>query len=134
MNREKEFLKLLQLFSDYNLRFHISFVDELMALFNHFISERARLFKILTKQLNILCQVREKIITVDNHERLSYVNDFACYSIHISAGQFNIRLLMTFIKEDIVFLVAFNEVAGKKATDYTYPIQQAIERYKEYIR
>lgn len=87
-----------------------------------------KFFSILIMRLHTLCNVG----VLATREKEFELIGSGIYSMHISSRGFNIRILYSFLPDkQPVLLCAFNERAGKSATDYSSYIPVAIKRLKE---
>lgn len=134
MNKTKALLKLqeeLQEYLEHGYRFHTTFMKEFMELLLASSGHEKEIFNLLVKQLSFIKELKRKVHQADGNEIIkNTIRDY--YSIHLSAKNFNFRLLMTFDdNNNPVFLVAFYERAGKRKTDYTQYIKLLDTRYNE---
>lgn len=133
MNKD-EALKLLEEYLG-NFEIHPLFFKELTALLQKDLKGKEKqFFDILIRQLGYLSCYGLAIASIDSHERLQGDgHDF--FSIHLQRQQFNIRFLVYIDNNGKSFLLsAFNERAGKKATDYSQKIptlQERLNYFKE---
>ena len=89
------------------------------------------IFALLVKQLNFVKELKNQVYTADGNEIIRYL-DREYYSLHLSGKNFNLRLLMTFDEENTpIFLAAFYERSGKRASDYTQWKPVLANRYAE---
>lgn len=134
MNKKEAFLQLNRVLEEYQnqeYRFHRFFIKELADLVTDAKGHEKELFMLLVKQLCFVSALKRQVHLADSNEKIKYLEK-EYYSLHLSAKNFNIRMLMTFDNDDNpVFLAAFYERAGKRNTDYTKWKMVLAERYKE---
>ena len=89
------------------------------------------IFVLLIKQLNFVKELRSHVYNADGNEIIKYLErDY--YSLHLSGKNFNLRLLMAFgAGGDPIFLAAFYERGGKRASDYTQWKKVLANRYAD---
>jgi len=104
------------------------FIEDVYELLKNISGHEKEFFNLLTKQLYFVSILGRKVINVGSNERLKYVDDFFCVSLHLKGKCFNIRLLVSFTENPPLFLTAFYEREGKSKTDYTKPIAVARAR------
>ncbi len=132
MNTKEASKRLINIFCDFKL--HRLFVDEIRKLLKKELSGKENLFfNVLITQLNNIRMFGKLINTVDSHEKLKGL-DGHYYSIHLQQSQFNIRFLV-YITDDneVYFLSAFYERAGKKRTNYSTYTSVLLQRYNELL-
>lgn len=118
----------------YNFVFLQSFIDDLVnLLLNDANGDESSVLRIITKQLFFLKNLGRKINQADSNEYLKHVEELDLYSIHVKNRTVNFRFLITFHKDEAIFLSAFNEKSGKKKTSYQPFIELAINRYNSYL-
>lgn len=134
MNKREALLILTNSLEEYlrkGFRFHPVFMKEFKDLLDGARGHEKEIFSLLIKQLNYVSLLGQQVYKADGNEIIKYL-DREYYSLHLSGKNFNIRLLMTFDEnEDPVFLVAFFERAGKKASDYTQWKRVLKSRYEQ---
>lgn len=123
MNREKalELLRDFLLEYDKDFIFHRCFIVELKdILLKNANGSEKEVFNLLIKQLSFVKALGPRVNTADSNEILKGIKseeDF--YSLHIKNKTVNIRLIMSFYDDVPIFLIAFYEREGKRATDYS---------------
>lgn len=122
MNKRKalELLKEnLEKYLEEGFIFHTLFLKEFKKLLEDASGCEKEIFTLLVKQLQFIKVLGKEVYNADGNEIIRYQKrDY--YSLHLEGKSFNLRLLMTFNDlESPVFLAAFYERAGKRATDYT---------------
>lgn len=134
MNKKDALRKLAQNLEDYlqqGFCFHPLFMKEFKQLLSDASGNEKEVFALLVKQLNFVKELKNLVYTADGNEIIRYL-DREYYSLHLSAKNFNLRLLMTFDGDDTpIFLAAFYERSGKRATDYTKWKPVLANRYAE---
>ncbi len=117
MNYKEAIEQLTTLFSGYS--FHLKFLEELAALLKKDLKgKESAFFKCLINQLNYLKDHGRNVHLTDGHEQIKGF-DGHFYSIHVQQKGFNVRFLIYIGDDNIpIFLCAFNERAGHKATGY----------------
>lgn len=134
MNKNDALLKLAQSLEDYlqqGFLFHPLFMKEFKDLLFDTRGNEKEVFALLIKQLNFVKVLKNQVYTVDGNEIIKYL-DREYYSLHLSGKNFNLRLLMTFYKGNTpLFLAAFYERSGKRASDYTQWKPVLANRYAE---
>ncbi len=122
MNKREALLALANSIEEYlqkGFRFHPVFMEEFKELLHNARGHEKEIFSLLIKQLNFVSTLRKQVYKADGNEIIKYL-DREYYSLHLSSQNFNLRMLMTFDeKETPIFLAAFYERSGKKASDYT---------------
>lgn len=140
MNKEKALKLLMNYLDEYGefFVFHSSFVSEFQEiLLQNAKGAEKEVFNLLVKQLSFVKLLGVRVDCADGNEKLKgMTSGEEYYSLHIQNKIVNIRLLMTFYSEVPIFLAAFNEKEGKKATDYSQwervikaRSKQILERY-----
>lgn len=126
--------KNLQEYLQQGFRFHPAFMEEFKELLHGASGHEKEVFLLLIKQMNFVRELRSQVYNADGNEIIKYLErDY--YSLHLSAKNFNLRLLMTFGESgDPIFLAAFFERAGKRASDYTQWKKVLADRYTEMVR
>lgn len=111
--------------------FHKRFIEELKSLLKNVSGHEEELFALLIKQLNYVKVLGRGVAAADSNEIIKYMErDY--YSLHLQAKNFNIRFLMTFDDDaNPIFLAAFYERSGKKASDYSQWKGVLQQRYNE---
>lgn len=136
MNKKEALRQLsanLQKYLDNGFQFLTRFLNEFRELLNSASGHEKEIFALLVKQLNFIKALGKEVNQADGNEIIKY-QERDYYSIHLQGKNFNFRLLMTFDeKENPVFLAAFYERSGKRATDYTKWKSILEQRYKEYL-
>ena len=123
MNREKVLELLKDFLLEYNKEFifHRYFIEELKdILVKNANGSEKEVFNLLVKQLSFVKELGSRVNTADSNEILKGIKseeDF--YSLHIRNKTVNIRLIMSFYEDVPIFLIAFYEREGKRATDYS---------------
>lgn len=122
MNK-KEVLRLLkenlEKYLPDGFKFHERFMVEFKQLLEDAKGNEKEIFSLLIKQMNFVKVLGKKVDQANGNEIIKYLNE-DYYSLHLQGKNFNLRLLMAFDEEENpVFLVAFYERSGKKASDYT---------------
>lgn len=134
MNKREAILKLSENLEEYlhqGFRFHSSFINEFKELLHGAKGHEKEIFALLIKQLNFVKILKKQVYTADGNEKIKNV-EREYYSLHLSAKNFNLRLLITFDEKDNpLFLVAFYERSGKRKTDYTQWKKVLGDRYYE---
>lgn len=134
MNKKDALLKLAQGLEEYlqqGFQFHPLFMKEFKQLLSDASGNEKEIFALLVKQLNFMKTLKNQVYTADSNEIIRYL-DREYYSLHLSGKNFNLRLLMTFDKKNVpVFLAAFYERSGKRASDYTQWNKVLANRYAE---
>lgn len=121
--------------NEYGFVFHEAFLRELSDLLKDVKGHEGELFKILNKQLAFLVSLKTRVNDADSNEFLKYKSEQLYYSLHLKSKNFNIRFIITFYDNTTpVFLVAFYEREGKRATDYSQYEVPAKERYGDYLK
>lgn len=142
MNIQKALQLLEKYLNEFEHEFaiHPIFLEELFQLLNTDLKgQEDKFFKQMVTQLKNIMQLKELVNTADSNEILKHMgNDkngypWKLYSIHFERkNAYNIRFIISFDENHSpLLLVAFNERAGKKATDYTLPGQTAKQRKSE---
>ena len=86
-------------------------------------------FRIFLFRLKQLEKFGHKVVTeVKGFEKLKKAPGL--YSMHIDLPALNYRILYTIDHSNNILLHGFNEISGKKNTDYTKPIKKAQQRIK----
>lgn len=134
MNKRKalELLKEnLEKYLEEGFIFHALFLKEFKKLLEDASGNEKEIFALLVKQLQFIKVLGKNVYTADGNEVIRYQKrDY--YSLHLEGRTFNLRLLMTFNDlESPVFLVAFYERSGKRATDYTSWTEVLESRFSE---
>lgn len=112
--------------------FHPRFLEEFKNILKNAKGHEAEIFSLLIKQFDFVKILGTQVNEADSNELIRYqTRDF--YSLHLSAKNFNLRLLMTFYNDNPVFLVAFYERSGKKKTNYSQYNELLIKRLEELI-
>lgn len=125
MIKEEVMSFLLELLSA--IRMHSKFLPELVGCIA-MTGQENRFKKILIKQLRILSY---KGIQASDMAEFESIGD-GLFSMHIAGKQFNTRVLYFFLpNQQPVFLLAFEERAGKRKTDYSTHIPIALARMHE---
>ena len=134
MNKKDALLRLAQSLEDYlqqGFLFHPHFMKEFKKLLSDTKGNEKEVFALLIKQLNYVKVLKNQVYTADGNEIIKYL-DREFYSLHLSGKNFNLRLLMTFDDENVpIFLAAFYERSGKRASDYTPWKRVLANRYAE---
>lgn len=121
MNK-KEALKLLienlEKYSQNGFKFHELFWEEFQELLLDAKGSEKEIFALLIKQMNFVKSLGREVYKADSNEIIKH-QEREYYSLHLKGKNFNLRFLMTFIENNPVFLCAFYERAGKKATNYS---------------
>lgn len=121
----------LEGYSTGDFRFHGRFFEEFKVLLKKASGNEREIFNLLIKQLNFVKALGERVDQVDSNEIIKY-QERNYYSLHLRGRNFNLRLLITFDEESIpIFLAAFYERSGKRASDYTLWKQVLKRRYSE---
>ena len=132
--------KALELLTEYlkecgsDFYFHKEFILELQDIILHnAIGHERELFHLLVKQLGFVKTMGEQVHKADSNEILKNTGkEKDYYSLHIQDKIVNVRLLMTFTdSHNPVFLAAFYERTGKKASDYSKWETVIKERYDQ---
>lgn len=111
--------KNLEEYLQQGFRFHPAFMKEFKELLHGASGNEKGIFLLLIKQLNFVRELRCQVCKADGNEIIKYL-DRDYYSLHLSGKNFNLRLLMAFgVSGDPIFLAAFYERGGKRASDYT---------------
>lgn len=134
MNKKEAFKKLaenLQKYHSIGFIFHEKFLEELRELLKNAPGSEKEIFALLIKQFTFIKELNTDVYKADSNEIIKY-QERDYYSLHLSAKNFNIRLLMTFTEEESpAFLVAFYERSGKGASDYSSWKKVLTGRYNE---
>lgn len=137
MNKKKAFEELnrnLQKYLSIGFIFHGKFLEELKDLLKNLAGNEKEIFALLIKQFTFIKELSDNVHKADSNEIIKY-QERNYYSLHLSAKNFNIRLLITFTEEKSpVFLVAFYERSGKKASDYSKWKKVLTNRYNEIMK
>lgn len=122
MNKKQELQLLSQNLEKYlqeGFRFHMRFLEEFKDLLKNASGHEKEIFALLIKQFSFIKNLGRMVYQADGNEIIKY-QEKDYYSLHIQGKSFNFRLLMTFdCEENPIFLAAFYERSGKKATDYS---------------
>lgn len=119
MNYDDAIKLLLEVLKTGDFHFHPKFIEELYDLLKTTLKGHERdFFNRLIKLLSQLGTLGREIINIDGHERLAHTGAGEWYSLHIQTKYINARLLITFRGNDPVFLICFNEKAGKRVSGY----------------
>ncbi|GFI60907.1 hypothetical protein IMSAG049_00056 [Clostridiales bacterium] len=106
-------------------------MKEFKELLHNASGNEKEIFSLLIKQLNFVKMFKNQVYKADGNEIIKYLED-EYYSLHLSGKNFNFRLLMTFDeKNNPIFLAAFYERQGKRASDYTQWKEVLAKRYRE---
>lgn len=134
MNKKKAFEELaenLQKYHSMGFIFHEKFLEEIRDLLKNAPGSEKEIFALLIKQFTFIKELSTDVHKADSNEIIKY-QERDYYSLHLSAKNFNIRLLMTFMEEKSpAFLVAFYERSGKKSSDYSRWKEVLTGRYNE---
>ncbi|MCD8326181.1 MAG: hypothetical protein LUC90_05710 [Lachnospiraceae bacterium] len=130
MNKKEAFDLLCETLTDYS--FHPLFLKELGELLNKDLKGKEKVFfKCLTVQLNYINTFGTMVHTTAGHEQIHGFNG-CYYSIHVEQSQFNVRLLVHIDGvSSPVFLCAFYERSGHRATSYERYTSVLENRYNE---
>ena len=127
----KVLAKYLEEYLQQGFRFHPFFMKEFKELLHNASGNEKEIFSLLIKQLNFVKMFKNQVYKADGNEIIKYLED-EYYSLHLSGKNFNFRLLMTFDeKNNPIFLAAFYERQGKRASDYTQWKEVLAKRYRE---
>lgn len=127
MNKEKFTNLLASILHEFF--FHFELVGELAAIFKNSGQETSFL-KVLLTRLKILSDMGIDAVQCAEFERLKKSDGL--YSMHLSAGTYNIRILYAFLSDGRpVLLSAFYERDDSRETDYTREIPKAQRRLEE---
>lgn len=134
MNKKKALELLKENLEKYLVKgylFHKRFIEELKSLLIDVSGHEKELFALLIKQLDFVKVLGKEVGRADSNEIIKYM-EREYYSLHLQAKNFNIRFLMTFDDdENPIFLAAFYERSGKKASDYSQWKGVLQHRYNE---
>lgn len=123
--------KDLEEYLQQGFHFHPLFMKEFKSLLQDASGHEKEIFSLLIKQLNFVKVLQKQVYTADGNEIIRYLEK-EYYSLHLNGKNFNLRLLMTFDENDNpLFLAAFFERAGKRASDYTNWKKILDSRYNE---
>lgn len=109
---------------------HDEFFKDLEKLFKNDLRGFQKSFVILFRRVikHMMDFSVQEIQFVDGHERLKNCR-FPCYSLHLRGSGFNVRFLVTEVRNRYLLLLAFNE---KEYRDYAYFIDKAYARYLDW--
>lgn len=134
MNKKKAFELLkeyLNQFARESFVFHSRFVEEFEELIYDAKGMEKEIFALLIKQLSFVKQLKMRVHLADSNEKLMHQTG-EYYSLHLKGKNFNLRLLLAFGKNgNPVFLAAFYEREGKRATDYSKIMPVLETRFNE---
>lgn len=139
MNKKDAFDLLINYLTEYNtlgFKFHQKFIEELGDLMlKHSVGHEKELFSIMIKQFGFVNTLNTMVDTADSNEILRELkSEIYFYSIHIKNKSLNFRFLMAFTPENTpVFLVAFFEKSGKRASSYSKYTPVLETRYKQIV-
>jgi len=138
MNKRRALALLREYLEDYSTnysyRLHKKFVEELGEIIQkNAVGQEAEVFNLLIKQFSFVNTLGLLVNEADSNEILKDIGkEKNYYSLHIQNKTVNIRLLMTFSENNNpVFLAAFFEKAGKKASDYSQWLSVIKERDRQ---
>ena len=136
MNKKEAIRELSQNLEKYfviGFCFHLMFIAELKKLLEKATGNEKEIFSLLIKQLDFIKVLGKEVYKADSNEIIKY-QERNYYSLHLSAKNFNFRLLMTFDDENNpIFLAAFYERSGKRVSDYSLWSKVIHCRYIEMI-
>ena len=134
MNKRKILLEMAEMLREYlekGLLFHKKFAEELKEALVNASGSEGRIFNMLGRQLSYVATLGRNVNKADGNEIIKYQKR-RYYSLHIQGNNFNIRLLMTFNKNDVpLFLACFYEREGKSHSDYSQWTSVLDARYEE---
>lgn len=110
-----------------DFKVHNKLIPELLKIISKTGAED-RFFKLLLKRLKFLQEFGQ---TAQEHHEEFEPLDSEIYSMHLSARDFNIRILYTFLSDETILLLGFFKRSGKKNTDYQSMIPEALRRKHE---
>ena len=130
MNKQEVLLELIELLSEFSV--HDAFIPELSAILKN-SGQEAKFLAVFRTRLKTLSQYGADAINVvpTQFELLSH-NSGGIYSMHADTRDLNIRILYTFLDDGTILLLPFNERSGKRRTDYTSKIPEAISRVQDF--
>ena len=124
--KKEELRKAFEKATD-GLRLHPDIVPELAKIIQG-SGQESRFLSLFLRRMLTLREYGERAIQYfEEFERL----DDRIYSVHFACGQFNIRILYSFLSDGTVLLHGFYKRSGKKKTDYQSAIPIARKRLEE---